>query len=423
MIESSEGNGRLVVVGLGYIGLPTAVAFANNGWDVTGVDVSDRTVDMINRGELPFVEAGLEEALAEAVEASRLRAQRTTPDSDVFVVAVPTPFKGDHEADLAYIEAAADGIAPTLKGGELVVLESTSPPGVTEGMAKRILDARPDLSLDGEAGRPIVYFAHAPERVLPGRIMVELVENDRIVGGLTEEAGERARDLYKTFCDGEISVTDAKTAEMAKLTENAFRDVNIAFANELSLIADDLGIDVWELIELANKHPRVNVLQPGPGVGGHCIAVDPWFIVSADPDNANLIRTAREVNDSKPSWVVKQVEEAMEAKPGELVALFGLAFKPNIDDLRQSPALEIAERLVSENPTTEFLVVEPNISELPPSLSALPNATLAEMGDAVDEAGVLVVLVHHAQFIDAKPHLVRKRMIDTRGIWKWESSS
>ena len=418
MTDDQARNGELTVIGLGYIGLPTAVVFADNGWDVTGVDVSDRTVDMVNRGELPFVEEGLEEVMREAVEASRFRAQKTTPASDVYVVSVPTPFKGDHEADLSYVEAAADGIVPTLKGGELVVLESTSPAGATEHMAKRILSARPDLSLDGEGGRPIVHFAHAPERVLPGRIMIELVENDRIVGGLTEEAGKRAHDLYKTFCDGEVSITDAKTAEMAKLTENAFRDVNIAFANELSLIADNLGIDVWELIELANKHPRVNILQPGPGVGGHCIAVDPWFIISSDRENSHLIRTAREVNDGKPAWVIEQVEKAMAARPGEPVALLGLAFKPDIDDLRQSPALEIAQTLISENPITEFLVVEPNISELPSSLSSLPNATLVAMEDAVDEAGVLVLLVNHAPFTKAQFNLVGKQVVDTRGTWK-----
>lgn len=414
------GNGQLTVIGLGYIGLPTAVVFAEHDWRVTGVDVSDRTVEMVNRGELSFVEVGLEDALKKAVETGALRAQKTIPASDIFIVSVPTPFQGDHEADLSYIDAAADGVAPVLAGGELVVLESTSPPGATEHMAERIIAARPDLSIDGADGKPVVYFAHAPERVLPGRIMIEMTANDRIIGGLTPEAGKRAQHLYQTFCKGEVSLTDAKTAEMAKLTENAFRDVNIAFANELSLISDRLGIDVWELIELANKHPRVNILQPGPGVGGHCIAVDPWFIVSSDRKNSNLIRTAREVNDSKPAWVIAQVEEAMnQAGPDAKVALLGLAFKPDIDDLRESPALNIAVDLVKAHPNTEFLVVEPNIETLPPRLADHDNATLTDTDKALGEADVLVLLVDHKAFKGVTTEIMTTHtLIDTRGIWR-----
>ena len=419
MSEQPSSNGTLTVIGLGYIGLPTAVVFADNNWNVIGVDVSDRTVEMVNRGELPFVEVGLEEALKNAVDTGRLRAQKTTPASDIFIVSVPTPFKGDHEADLSYIEAAADGISPVLKGGELVVLESTSPPGATKHMADRIIESRPDLSLTGEEGKPVVYFAHAPERVLPGRIMIEMTSNDRIIGGLTEEGGARAQALYQTFCEGEVSLTDATTAEMAKLTENAFRDVNIAFANELSLIADRLGINVWELIELANKHPRVNILQPGPGVGGHCIAVDPWFIVSTDRENSNLIRTAREVNDSKPQWVINKVEEAMkEAGPNAKVALLGLAFKPDIDDLRESPALSIAERLIETHPETEFLVVEPNIEALPTSIEGVPTARLVTLEEALSSASVIVLLVDHREFRSHHEALVGYQLIDTRGVWR-----
>ncbi len=414
---------RLAVIGLGYIGLPTAVVFADAGWNVTGVDVSDQTVELVNRSELPFVEEGLEGALRKAVESGNLHAQKDTPESDVYIVSVPTPFKEDHEADLSYIEAAADGIAPNLKGGELVVLESTSPPGATEYMADRILATRPDLSLDGTDGCPTVHFAHAPERVLPGRIMVEMVENDRVLGGLTEEAAQRAKDVYATFCKGDLSITDAKTAEMVKLTENAFRDVNIAFANELSLIADRLDIDVWELIELANKHPRVNILQPGPGVGGHCIAVDPWFIVSADRENSNLIRTAREVNDGKPQWVIRQVEAAMEeAGPDATVALLGLAFKPNIDDLRESPALNIARELTRSHPDTHFLVCEPNIEELPAGLVDLSNVQLVDVDGAVERSDVIVPLVSHREFrglFPASSHDVpiRRRVVDAAGLW------
>lgn len=413
----SGNNDNLTVVGLGYIGLPTAVVFAQNGWHVTGVDVTDRVVEMVNRGQLPFVEEGLESALKEVVEAGMLSAQKTTPASDIFIVSVPTPFKEDHEADLSYIEAAAEGIAPQLKGGELVVLESTSPPGATEYMAEHILKLRPDLSTDGEDGKPVVLFAHAPERVLPGRIMIEMTANDRIIGGMTPEAGKKAAEVYATFCNGEVSVTDARTAEMAKLTENAFRDVNIAFANELSLIADKMGIDVWELIELANKHPRVNILQPGPGVGGHCIAVDPWFIVSSDRENSNLIRTAREVNDGKPEWVKAQVRAAMAADPEAPVALLGLAFKPDIDDLRESPSLNIAREMAVENPGTEFLVVEPNVEEMPKALMGLNNVALVEAEQAVEDAGAVVLLVNHAPFADLDVS-EDKIVIDTRGMWR-----
>ena len=261
-----EGSQTVAVIGLGYIGLPTAAILASNGVRVIGVDVSDRHVDAVNRGQVPFVEPDLATHVAGAVSTGLLRAQRETPKASTYIVAVPTPFKEGHEADLSYIDAATDAIIPQLSGGELVILESTSPPGATEHLAQRVLDARPDLSLDGSDGRPIVEFAHCPERVLPGRVMIELVTNDRIIGGLTRSAAERARDLYGIFCDAELHLTDATTAEMAKLTENSFRDVNIAFANELSMIAERLGIDVFELIELANKHPRVNILQPGPGV-------------------------------------------------------------------------------------------------------------------------------------------------------------
>ncbi|WRS31163.1 UDP-N-acetyl-D-mannosamine dehydrogenase [Actinomycetaceae bacterium MB13-C1-2] len=422
-VQVADG-GRITVVGLGYIGLPTAVVFANNGWLVTGVDVSDRTVEMVNTGELPFVEEGLEEVLRTVTSSGHLVAQTATPPSDIFIVSVPTPFKDDHEADLSYIEAAADEIAGVLRGGELVVLESTSPPGTTERMAQRILDARTDLSMDGSEDRPVVYFAHAPERVLPGRIMVEMTANDRIIGGTTPEAAEFARQVYSTFCEGELSITDARTAEMSKLAENAFRDVNIAFANELSLIADDLDINVWELIELANKHPRVNILQPGPGVGGHCIAVDPWFIVSSDPENSNLIRTAREVNDSKPDWVIDSVEKAMkDAGPDAKVALLGLAFKPNIDDLRQSPALEIAERLIGNNPDTEFLICEPNIARLPDALRGSRNASLVQPDQAMDQGDVVVLLVAHDAFVGATNDSKGSQIvIDTAGFWELSES-
>ncbi|MBO9570333.1 MAG: UDP-N-acetyl-D-mannosamine dehydrogenase, partial [Cellulomonas iranensis] len=388
----------VAVIGLGYIGLPTAAVLAMHGADVVGVDVNAATVDAVNRGEVPFVEPDLEIAVSGAVAQGRLRAETKTPEADVFIVAVPTPFTGDHAPDLAYIEAAADGIAPRLRGGELVVLESTSPPGATRHMADRILAARPDLSLDGTDGRPVLHVAHCPERVLPGRVMIELVTNDRIVGGLTAEAAERAKTLYAMFCQGEIMLTDAVTAEMAKLVENSYRDVNIAFANELSVIADRLGIDVWELIELANHHPRVNILQPGPGVGGHCIAVDPWFIVDAAPQEARLIRTAREVNDAKPGLVVDKVVEKARRLRDPRVAVLGLAFKPDIDDLRESPARAIVGRLAEALPEARIAVVEPHIERLPPELAERGNVSLEALGTAVAAADVVVLLVDHAQF-------------------------
>lgn len=411
----------VAVIGLGYIGLPTAAVLAMHGADVVGVDVNAATVDAVNRGEVPFVEPDLEIAVSGAVAQGRLRAETKTPEADVFIVAVPTPFTGDHAPDLAYIEAAADGIAPRLRGGELVVLESTSPPGATRHMADRILAARPDLSLDGTDGRPVLHVAHCPERVLPGRVMIELVTNDRIVGGLTAEAAERAKTLYAMFCQGEIMLTDAVTAEMAKLVENSYRDVNIAFANELSVIADRLGIDVWELIELANHHPRVNILQPGPGVGGHCIAVDPWFIVDAAPQEARLIRTAREVNDAKPGLVVDKVVEKARRLRDPRVAVLGLAFKPDIDDLRESPARAIVGRLAEALPEARIAVVEPHIERLPPELAERGNVSLEALGTAVAAADVVVLLVDHAQFRTADVRELRiaeKVLVDTRGVWR-----
>jgi UDP-N-acetyl-D-mannosaminuronic acid dehydrogenase len=408
------------VIGLGYIGLPTAAILASMDVKVLGVDINPTTVAAVNRGDVPFVEPDLATYVAGAVTHGTLRASTTPEPADAFIIAVPTPFTGDFEPDLSYIKAAAEAVAPHLSGGELLILESTSPPGATEKMAQWVLDARPDLSLDGSGGRPVLHFAHCPERVLPGRVMIELVTNDRIVGGLTPEAAQAAKDLYAVFCQGEILLTDAVTAEMAKLVENSFRDVNIAFANELSLIADKLGIDVWELIRLANHHPRVNILQPGPGVGGHCIAVDPWFIVNADPDQARLIRTAREVNDSKPEWVLGKVRAALDGVTRPVIAVLGLAFKPDIDDLRESPARKIAGRLADDFPDGEVIVVEPHVSELPAELANRRNVRLTDIRDAVADADVVLLLVDHSTFREVTPEAVGAvpgRVIDTRGIW------
>ena len=408
----------VAVIGLGYIGLPTAAVLAQAGKTVIGVDVAQATVEAINAGTVPFVEEGLETVVAGTVAQGKLSAQTETPQTDAYIVSVPTPFKGDHDADLSYIEAAAKGIAPQLSGGELVVLESTAPPGATEFMAEVILGLRPELTMEPNLPNSL-YFSHAPERVLPGRIMVEMLENDRIIGGLSTEAAELNRDLYASFCTGELLLTDARTAEMAKLTENSFRDVNIAFANELSLIAERQGIDVWELIELANHHPRVNILQPGPGVGGHCIAVDPWFIVSADRENAKLIAAARGVNDSKPEAVLAKVLERAERLKHPTIAALGLAFKANIDDLRESPSKNIAVALTERLDEGMVLVVEPNIDALPHEFDGHGNVELATLEDAVERADIVLLLVDHDPFrcLD-REKLQEKVVIDTKGLWR-----
>lgn len=412
----------IAFIGLGYIGLPTAVVMANHGLKVTGVDINAANVERINRGEVTIVEPGLEEQLQKAINSGNLKATTEVVHADVYILAVPTPFKDDYEGDLSYIMAAAENIAPQLVGGELVILESTSPPQTTEKMAQHILTLRPDLVADGAENpenKPVLYFAHCPERILPGYAMEELITNDRIIGGQTPRATEIATEVYGSFCTGELLPTDDVTAEMAKLTENSFRDVNIAFANELSLIADKLGIDVWELIRLANHHPRVNILQPGPGVGGHCIAVDPWFIVSADRENSNLIRTAREVNDGKPEWVINKVRDAAGSSPQPVVAALGLAFKPNIDDLRESPAMDITMRLAQEIPGATIIAVEPNVAELPTKLEGIGNLEFDTYESAIERADVVVLLVDHEEF-KALPAtaLAGKQVVDTKGIWR-----
>ena len=408
----------VAVIGLGYIGLPTAAILAGKGLNVIGVDVNPSTVEAVNEGRVPFVEPDLGVHVAGAVSQGHLTATATVPEADAYIVAVPTPFKDDKSADLAYIEQAARSIAPRLRPGNLVILESTSPPGTTRHMANVILAQRPDLAGDG--AEPAVLFAHCPERVLPGRIMIELVTNDRIIGGLSPAGAQAAAALYSTFCQGGIHLTDATTAEMAKLVENAYRDVNIAFANELSVISGNLGIDVWNLIELANHHPRVNILQPGPGVGGHCIAVDPWFIVAADPQNAKLIRTAREVNDSKPGYVVAAIEEAAEGLDAPAIAALGMAFKANVDDTRESPAVRIVQELATSNPAARITIGSPFPGiALPRELENLANVSVAGTDEALDQADVVALLVDHDAFRDITPEqLAGRRVVDTRGFWR-----
>lgn len=406
---------NVCVIGLGYIGLPTAAILATNGITVVGVDVKQSTVDAVNRGEVPFVEPDLAEFVETAVRLGKLSASTETPAAQAYIVAVPTPFNADKSADLSYIETAASNIAPRLSGGELIILESTSPPGATQRMGDVIFALRPDLSL--AEGQPnSIYLAHCPERVLPGRIMIELVANDRIVGGITPRAAVMAKDLYNSFCEGTIHLTDAMTAEMAKLVENSYRDVNIAFANELSVISEKLDINVWELIRLANYHPRVNILQPGPGVGGHCIAVDPWFIVSAAPEEAQIIRMARNVNDAKPDRVVDAVIRAVKEKQATTISAFGLAFKANIDDLRESPAIGIVKTLIERLPEVNINVVEPHIDTLPVSVTA-QNTTLTTVEQAVEDSQVMLLLVDHDAFASlSHTDLSGIAVIDTRGM-------
>jgi len=414
--------GTISVVGLGYIGLPTAAVFASRKKTVIGVDVNSQAVETINRGEVHIVEPDLDMLVHAAVAEGYLRATSVPEPADAFLLAVPTPFKANHEPDLSYIKAASKAIAQVLKRGDLVILESTSPVGATEQMAEWLADARPDLSFPQNMGEESdIRIAYCPERVLPGHVLRELVHNDRVIGGMTPRCSAVAASLYKIFVEGECVVTSTRAAEMCKLTENSFRDVNIAFANELSIICDKLGVDVWELIRLANRHPRVNILQPGPGVGGHCIAVDPWFIVSQAPEQALLIRTAREVNDSKPGWVIDKVnalvaelsQETGKSRDSIQIGCLGLAFKANIDDLRESPALFITLDIARAYPG-QVLAVEPHLDAVPSSLQQV-EVPLVDFATAIN-ADVLLLLVDH-KFFAEQPFQLRadQRLLDTRG--------
>ncbi|MEB5775828.1 UDP-N-acetyl-D-mannosamine dehydrogenase [Aeromonas caviae] len=415
------------VVGLGYIGLPTAAMFASRKVRVIGVDVNQHAVDTINQGKIHIVEPELDLLVQAAVANGYLTAVNTPKPADAFLIAVPTPFLpcivGEVPApDLSYIESACRAIAPVLKKGDLVILESTSPVGATEQVAAWLSAARPDLTFPQDVQENAdINVAHCPERVLPGHVVRELVQNDRVIGGMSAKCSSRSVELYKIFVEGDCIVTNARTAEMAKLTENSFRDVNIAFANELSMICDRLDINVWELINLANRHPRVNILQPGPGVGGHCIAVDPWFIVSKTPEQARLIHTARTVNDSKPEWVIDKVKLAitdyLQANPTKTatdvtIACYGLAFKPDIDDLRESPSLDIAKAIIDMH-SGKVLLVEPNITQLPKKLA---GQNLVSADQALTESNIHVMLVNHKSFYEIDSSGL-DLVIDTKGIW------
>jgi len=394
-------------MGLGYIGLPTAIIAAKNGVQVTGVDVNPDVVEMTNRGKLHIIEPGIETMLQEALEAGTLYASLEPVESDVYVIVVPTPFKGNHEPDVSFVEAAVRMVIPLLKDRDLLIIESTSPVGTTDRMKEIIFDERPELE-------DRIYIAYCPERVLPGNVIHELVHNDRVIGGVDEPSTEKAMDFYSRFVKGELHRTDAKTAEMCKLTENSSRDVQIAFANELSLICDKAGVNVWELIRLANKHPRVNILQPGCGVGGHCIAVDPYFLTSDFPFESQIISKAREINNYKSFWCAEKIINAIlryekdhHKKP--VVALMGLAFKPDIDDLRESPAKHIVEKVMNHSEGAEVLVCEPNVSK-----SDIP---LTDFSEAYEKADIVAFLTGHKQF-HRLPWRNDKVILDFCGIFK-----
>ena len=395
-------------MGLGYIGLPTAIIAAKHGIEIIGVDINPQVVEMTNAGHLHIVEPGIEEMLQEVISMGMLKASTTPEVSDAYFIVVPTPFKGNHVPDTTYVESATRTVLPYLKEGDLFVIESTSPVGTTEQMASLIFTERPELK-----GK--VFIAYCPERVLPGNVIYELVNNDRVIGGIDEASTRKAQDFYRHFVKGELHATNSKTAEMCKLTENSCRDSQIAFANELSIICDKAGINVWELIELANKHPRVNILQPGCGVGGHCIAVDPYFISSAFPTEARMISLARDVNNYKADWCAEKIQNAMlrfeiEKKRTPVVAMMGLAFKPDIDDLRESPAKYIVTKVMQSYSNTNFLVVEPNIKEH-------RVFKLTDYRQAYEQADIVVFLTGHTPFKQL-PWSDEKIILDFCGIFK-----
>jgi UDP-N-acetyl-D-mannosaminuronic acid dehydrogenase len=407
------------VIGLGYVGLPTAATVAARGVPVIGVDINAEAVKVINSGASHIIETDLDVILQAVVTTGKLKAVMKPEPADCFVITVPTPVLDDKRADLRAIEAAFRSIAPVLRKTSLVILESTSPVGTTENMTALLEGLRPDLTFPlkhPEASD--VMVAYCPERILPGHTLRELVDNSRTVGGLDKVSGHRAAEFYRIFCMGEIVETNSRTAELVKLTENAYRDVNLAFANEMSMLCTDLDIDVHEVIEFANRHPRVNILVPGPGVGGHCIPVDPWFIVEAAPERARIIRTAREVNMAKTEFVMKQVRNRADRFKTPRIAFFGLAYKPDVDDLRESPALEVVEAAAKER-LGEIVVVEPHIDELPKSLSKFSGVSLVEQARALETCDVTVLLVAHRQFKAVKRlALAEKVVIDTVGLWR-----
>ncbi len=409
---------NVCVIGLGYVGLPTAALLASRSFSVTGVDVNSDVVDIINRGEVHIIEPDLDIVVRSAVLSKKLRAASKPESADVFIISVPTPLREGNKPDVSAVQSAAKSIASVLEKGNLVILESTSPIGTTQLVSESLAENRSDLCFPHTDGDDAdVQIAYCPERILPGQVLQELVENDRIVGGLSGRCTERAISFYQLFVKGDCLGTNAQTSEMAKLTENSFRDVNIAFANEISMLCDKFEIDVWKLIDLVNRHPRVNVLTPGPGVGGHCIAVDPWFIVDSAPKESRLIRTGREVNLIKTEFVIDKIRRETERFTNPVIACLGLSYKPDIDDLRESPSVEIVRRL-AEMKLGTILVVEPFIEHLPDSLND-PPIVLMELDQALQKADIVVVLTGHETFKSVKTETLKeKSVIDTRGVWR-----
>jgi len=410
-------NCKVSVIGLGYVGLPTAAILASRGFEVIGVDVRDEAINIINNGYSHIIEPDLDTIVNSVVHLGKLKAVHKIQPADIFIIAVPSPLKEDKTPDLSYIQSCIEPIAKVLQPNNLVILESTSPIGTTENLSKWLAEKRSDLKFPHNNEEADIAIAHCPERILPGSVIRELVQNDRIIGGITPNCSKKAAELYESFVIGKLYLTTARTAEMVKLTENAFRDVNIAFANELSMLCDHYNINAKELIELTNKHPRVNILSPGPGVGGHCIAVDPWFLIDGAPEITKLIRSARDVNDSKINYVTDKISKAMQNSAKPVLSCFGLAYKPDVDDLRESPAQKIVEHIAA-NHEIEILVVEPYINELPNCLKQFPHVRLATVEDGLKNANIITLLVDHSQFKKiSRARLSNKIIIDTKNIW------
>lgn len=418
MKETTPPFQTVSIVGLGYIGLPTAATLASRGIDVIGVDINRFVIDQLNAGKAHFSEPDLDMLIEAAVKTGKLRAVAKPVPADAFIIAVPTPFLADKSADLNYVERAARSIAPVLQPGNLIILESTSPVGTTRKVCEWLRAERPDLTVPIDGQPADIQVAYCPERILPGRMVFELVENDRIIGGMSEACCARAEALYGIFVRGNLVRTTAPAAELVKLVENAYRDVNIAFANELSLLCDAMDLNVWNVIELANRHPRVEILRPGPGVGGHCIAVDPWFLISAHPDKTPLLTAARQVNDNKPEVVLKAVRSQINLFKRPAVACLGLSYKPDVDDLRESPALHIAEQLAEDD--IDLRLVEPHVVALPASLDGRNNVSLLrDAHAAVRDADIVVLLVAHSQFKSIRRETLQSRVvIDTVGLFQ-----
>jgi UDP-N-acetyl-D-mannosaminuronic acid dehydrogenase len=407
---------------MGYIGLPTCAILAGCGLNVIGVDVNEMVVDKVNHGEIHIVEPDLDGLIQKVVANGKLKAFSKPRPADAFVIAVPTPMTEDHKPDITYVHAAVKSVAPVLKPGNLVVLESTSPVGTTRAITALMSELRPDLKFPLEHGEDAdILVAYSPERVLPGRVLTELCNNDRSIGGLSNRASQRAAALYATFVQGDLFLTSPESAELVKLTENAFRDVNIAFANEIAAVCQSLSLNVWEVIDLANKHPRVNILQPSPGVGGHCIAIDPYFIIHAAPDDTRLITASRRINSERPHSVVRDIKALLDPATKQTIACLGLSFKPNIDDVRESPAVDVVD-LLSKLPNLKIIAAEPNVHALPRQLEG-KGIVFTDALSAIDQADIVVLLVDHRQFNLIDPEALKnKKLVDTRGLWTWRKA-